>query len=222
MAFQEIEPEESSGGFRSETFTGVISDICFQEKMRNENFYDFVSMVFEEGPDLDFFEPSDWGELKDFSGIGRIVSDLRKIGIKWLVDTDEKLIKTVPDIKGLEVEMILDKQHKTVNGEEKTYYNWNLKVVDPKQIGKTSGSSKKKEKENKADDEILARCETEITTILESLGGSGLEKDIIKGITANYPEITDRKPIQAVRKQVLAKMVEEGTLEDNVGTYTLV
>lgn len=222
MAFQEIEAEESSG-FRNDTFEGVIKDICFQEKMRTENFYNYVSFVFEDGSDLDLFEPKDW---KKFNSCSRIINSLGKNGIRWYVDEEERLIKTKPDITGkecvpLKVKMIVDVQHKTSNGEEKTYYNWDIEILDPTQIGKAGGRGKSESKNDEPDDAIIQECENVIYEILEE-NESAIEKDLIKGITAKYPDLAERKPIQSVRKQVIQKMIEEGTIEDNVGTYTLV
>ena len=220
MEFQEVKPKESSS-FRDGSFIGIIKDIAYQEKKINEDLRDMVCIIFEDGVDLDFFEPDDWGEMEDYKGVGRIVSDLRKIGIKWLVHPGIKQIKTVPDIKGLEVRLKLTKTEKTVNGEPKTYRNWNLEVVDPKMIGKTS-SNPSKDEPKEDNSEILRDCEKEIVSILTKIGGSGQEIDIIKGITAKYTDVEERKPLQEVRKQVIQEMIKTGIIMDDVGTYTLI
>lgn len=221
MAFEEVKPEESES-FRNDTFMGKITKIGFKEKVIKEDLKDMVTFEFEEGSDLDFFEPEAWGEVKDFMGIGRIISDLRKTGIKWMVDPDERLIKTSPSIVGLVVRFNVTKTSKTYNGEEKTFTNWNLEIVDPSQIGKTDKGTGSTQKEEPADNsEMIDKCENDIIVILANNDKSGTEKDIIKGITEKYTELTDRKPIQKVRKETIQKMINDKTLTDNVGTYSI-
>lgn len=218
MAFQEVEVEES-GSYRDETFTAVIDSIEFVEKEINEDLYDMISIFFEDGPTLDFFEPNDWNELKDFMGIGRIIKDLKNSGIKFMVDPEGRQIKTVPDVKGAKAEFVITKTEKTVNGVPKTYRNWNIGNIQLNG-NPSSDSEPSSESDFEHDEPSMKRCEEMITASLASEPKS--ERDIIKDITRLIPDRDERKPINAVRKTVLANLVEDGLIELKDDKYYLV
>lgn len=217
MAFQDIEPEESNG-FRDASFVDTITSIGFMPKTIGEDVTEMISFEFENGAPLDFFEPRDWTDLKSFSGIGRIISDLRKTGIKFQVDPEARQIRTVPSIIGARASFKCTKQEKTIKGEVKTYTNWNIENVQLPANG--NGSNGNTEEPIKPDDkELIATCQKNIEIILN--GHPCSMRDIIKGFSNIEPDREKRLPQLKIKEVVLGDMVAEGLVELKGDVYHL-
>jgi len=215
MAFQDIEPEESAE-FRNDSFVDVITGIGFVPKTIKEDIVDMVTFEFENGAPLDLFEPDDWGSLKDFSGIGRIIADLRKSGIKFQVDPEARKIRTVPSIIGAKVSFKCTKNEKTVRGEPKVYTNWN---IDNIQMPDSDNSTKENEETGYDDEEIIETCKKNISTILR--GHPCTMRDIIKNYSKLEHDRDARLKQLKVKEKVLDMMMEEGNVTIEGDEYIL-
>ncbi len=219
MAFQDIEPEES-GEFRTDSFVDTIKAISFTNKTIGEDIKDMISFEFVEGAPLDFFEPDDWSALKSYSGIGRIISDLKKAGIKFQVDPEGRQIRTVPSILYARVSFKCTKQEKMVKGEQKTYVNWNIdniQLPDSKGNNTPNASTPQPPTDDK---ETIAACRKNIEIILK--GHPCTMRDIIKGFSNVEPDREKRLPQLKIKETVLNDMIEEGLVELKDEEYHLI
>lgn len=215
MAFQDIEPEETSS-FRDASFVDTITEILFVPKTIGEDIVEMVSFGFENGAPLDFFEPEDWTNIKDFAGIGRVIADLRKTGIKFQVDPESRQMRTVPSIIGAKVSFKCTKQEKTVKGIAKTYTNWNIENI---QLPEGKGTAQNEDTHKTDDKELIATCQKNIETILT--GHPCSMRDIIKGFSNIEPDREKRLPQLKIKESVLEDLIAEGLVELKGDVYHL-
>ena len=198
MAFQDVEPEESSE-FRNESFVDTIESLAYNPKQIGETIRDMITFKFEDGAPLDFFEPDDWATVKNFSGIGRIISDLKKSGIKFQVDPEAQQIRTVPSVIGARVSFKCTKNEKIVRGEVKTYTNWNIDTIEL-----PDGNENKATENTEADDkELLGQVMKDIEIILK-----GHPEDM-RGIIRGYSDLVKDREVRLPRLRLKDRALDE-------------
>lgn len=235
--FIEIVPVESSL-YPKTSFTGVLLDHVIQE--RNDKLW--LSLEFEnpEDPDhplvvsvlgLDYLDEivNDSYEAKDSFDMGKLIKSLNVLGVKLMIDLDDELIQTVPDIRGATCSMNANLKKTVTEDGEKEYPHWTVDVI--KGVGGLSKPSRTTETSKLPDP-------SSNETSSNSNNNSGSDKpssdslksqwvDLLVEITADNPvsevgiqgalvkRVSDRKlrkELNDVRKTVLTELVSSGDL----------